>query len=138
MLAATVAPVTEVAASVISLIAPSLATSAFAATGGAAQALAQTLAIVGLVGASSPKMLSKHRPLAVSDPDGQPGPTAQTPGSGSGGSVASGGGSGFFFFALAELSALIALSVPRLSCRLPLIKELDTPAPFVLLLDRPG
>lgn len=138
MLAATVAPVTEVAASVISLIAPSLASSALSLTTGPAQALAQTLAIVGLAGVTSPRTLAKRQPSAASTPDGQPGPTAQTPGSGSGGSVASGGSGMFFFFALAELSALIALSVPRHSCRLRLIKELETPPPFVLLLDRPG
>ena len=67
----------------------------------------------------------------------QPAPVLM-PVSGSGAGSSASGGSGFFFFGVAGVLALFALGVPRLSFRLRLIKELGTPAPFVLLLDHPG
>lgn len=67
----------------------------------------------------------------------QPAPVLM-PLSGTGAGSSASGGSGFFFFGVAGMLALFALGVPRLCCRLRLIKELGTPAPFVLLLDRPG
>ena len=69
---------------------------------------------------------------------GQPAPVLSMSVSGSGVGSSVSRGSGFFFFGVAGLLAWFALGVPRLSCRLRLIKELGTPAPFVLLLDRPG
>ena len=58
--------------------------------------------------------------------------------SGSGGGSSAFGGSGLVFFGAVGLLALFVLRVPWLSCRLAVVRELGTPAPFVLLLDRPG
>jgi hypothetical protein len=107
-----------------------------------AEGQAPSLASVESTGVRSRSSHAGHkkRRLPVPGPvNGQPAQVLMTlSGAGAGAGSFASGGSGLFFFAVAGLLAWFALGVPRLSCRLCLIKELGTAAPFVLVLDRPG
>jgi hypothetical protein len=104
--------------------------------GGQAQSLA-SVELAGVRSRSSNAWRKSRRSPVSGMADGQPAPFQTTPaGSGVGSSAT--GGSGLVFFDVAGLLALFALAVPGLTCLLRLAKEVGTPAPFVLLLDRPG
>ena len=94
-------------------------------------ALAQALSEPGRAPVSASGVTPTAQAAPVSAPAGF---QAGTPGAGS----AAGGGSGFFFFGLAALLALAAILLPRVSRVLRLFERMRTPAPFVLLLERPG
>ena len=106
-------------------------------SGGQMQVPADVVGPSELGSRTSHALRDAHRAPVANGESGQSEPVLTAVSGGGTGSSAS-GASGFFFFGVAGLLASFALGLPRLSCRLRLIKELGTPAPVILLLDRPG
>jgi len=138
MLAVVFPPTLESILPMVASVAPMQAPFVLSQAGGQVQSLPGfELTEVRLPGKQMSE-LKRRRPPVTGATDGRPAPVFQTALSGSGAGSSASGGSGLFFFGVVGLLTLFAFGVPRLTCRLRLIRELSVPAPFVLLLDRPG